>query len=139
MSSSDEKTQDSTVDVKSTAPQSTAPVAAALARPTAPTAELTPERIREELKNVVDPEIGLDIISLGLVYDVKIDDGHVTVIMTLTTPACPVGPMFLSSVQAAVSAIEGVKDCKVDLTFDPPWDPRTMASDEAKMMMGFYY
>lgn len=87
----------------------------------------------------MDPEIGLDIISLGLVYDVKIDDGHVTVIMTLTTPACPVGPMFLSSVQAAVSAIEGVKDCKVDLTFDPPWDPRTMASDEAKMMMGFYY
>lgn len=102
-------------------------------------AGVTEERIREELRNVVDPEIGLDIISLGLVYEVKVDDGHVNIIMTLTTPMCPVGPMFINSVVSAVSAIPGVKDAKVDLTFNPPWDPRTMASDEARMMMGFYY
>jgi metal-sulfur cluster biosynthetic enzyme len=101
--------------------------------------QLTEERIRETLKNVVDPEIGLDIISLGLVYGVTIDDGNVNIRMTLTTPACPVGPMFISGVEAAVTALPGVKSAKVDLTFDPPWDPRTMASDEAKMMMGFYY
>lgn len=101
--------------------------------------QISEERIRETLKSVVDPEIGLDIISLGLVYGIAIEGSNVTIRMTLTTPACPVGPMFINSVQAAVIALPGVKDCKVDLTFDPPWDPRTMASDEAKMMMGFYY
>lgn len=131
--SDDEKTN-VTVDEGSTDDQK----AAAHAKSAAPET-VTEERIREELRNVVDPEIGLDIISLGLVYEVKIDDGHVTIIMTLTTPMCPVGPMFVNSVVAAVSAIPGVKDAKVDLTFNPPWDPRTMASDEARMMMGFYY
>jgi len=100
---------------------------------------VTEERVREELRKVIDPEIGLDVISLGLIYDVKIDAGSVAITMTLTTPMCPVGPMFINNVQTAILAIPGVKDCKVDLTFSPAWDPRTMASDEAKMMMGFYY
>jgi metal-sulfur cluster biosynthetic enzyme len=100
---------------------------------------VTESAIREELKNVVDPEIGLDVVSLGLIYDVKIDGGHVDVVMTLTSPGCPVAGPFMASVQSAVSQIPGVTDCHVDLTFSPPWDPRTMASDEAKMMMGFYY
>jgi metal-sulfur cluster biosynthetic enzyme len=100
---------------------------------------VTESAIREELKNVVDPEIGLDVVSLGLIYDVKIDAGHVDVVMTLTSPGCPVAGPFMASVQSAVSQIPGVTDCHVDLTFSPPWDPRTMASDEAKMMMGFYY
>jgi len=102
-------------------------------------ANVSEEQVREELRKVIDPEIGLDVISLGLIYDVKIDGGSVAITMTLTTPMCPVGPMFVNNVQAAVLTVPGVKDCKVDLTFSPPWDPRTMASDEAKMMMGFYY
>ena len=101
--------------------------------------QVSEEQIRTALKEVVDPEIGLDVISLGLIYGVKVDQGQVDITMTLTTPMCPVGPMFLENVRNAVLAIPGVAACNVDLTFSPPWDPRTMASDEAKMMMGFYY
>jgi metal-sulfur cluster biosynthetic enzyme len=110
-----------------------APAADAAAQP------VTEARVREELKNVVDPEIGIDMINLGLVYDVKVDGGNVSVIMTLTSPGCPVAGMFINAVHAAVMSIPGVTDCKVDLTFSPPWDPRTMASEEAKMMLGIYY
>jgi metal-sulfur cluster biosynthetic enzyme len=107
--------------------------------PTTPESVLTEERVREELKTVVDPEIGLDVINLGLIYDVKIDGDKVAVVMTLTSPGCPVAGMFLASVKTAVEGIPGVGECSVDLTFNPPWDPRTHASDEAKMMMGLYY
>jgi metal-sulfur cluster biosynthetic enzyme len=108
--------------------------------PAATNEPLTEMRIREELKNVVDPEIGIDMVNLGLLYDVHVNDGNaVQVTMTLTTPGCPVAGMFMNSVHAAVMSIPGVSDCKVDLTFSPPWDPRTMASEEAKMMLGIYY
>ncbi len=106
---------------------------------TTPQSPLTEERIREELKNVVDPEIGLDVINLGLIYDVKVDEEKVTVVMTLTSPGCPVAGMFLANVKNAVEAIPGVAECTVDLTFNPPWDPRSHASEEAKMMLGIYY
>ena len=104
-----------------------------------PQSPLTEERVREELKNVVDPEIGLDVINLGLIYDVKVDGDKVTVVMTLTSPGCPVAGMFLANVKNAVEAIPGVAECTVDLTFNPPWDPRSHASEEAKMMLGIYY
>ena len=100
---------------------------------------LTEERIREELKGVVDPEIGLDVINLGLIYEVKIDGGNVAILMTLTSPGCPVAGMFLASVRQAFESIPGVTSCTVDLTFSPPCDPRAHASDEAKMMLGIYY
>ena len=118
------------------------PVAADSAAPaaTGTAAEpVTEARVREELKNVMDPEIGIDMINLGLVYDVKVEGSSVQVIMTLTSPGCPVAGMFINAVHAAVVSIPGVTDCKVDLTFSPPWDPRTMASEEAKMMLGIYY
>ena len=102
-------------------------------------AGLTEERVREELKNVVDPEIGIDMVSLGLIYGVRIEGSTVFVTMTLTSPGCPVAGMFISAVHAALMSIPGVTDAKVDLTFAPPWDPRTMASEDAKMMMGIYY
>jgi len=102
-------------------------------------APLTEERIREELKNVVDPEIGLDVESLGLIYGVTIDGDKVGVRMTLTSPGCPVAGMFLASVKTAVEQVPGVSECTVDLTFDPPWDPRIHANDDVKMMMGLYY
>src|SRR5579872_7392032 len=123
------------------APGSPAPATAtnvAAAESAAP-GPVTEARVREELKNVVDPEIGIDMINLGLVYDVRVDGSTVYVVMTLTTPGCPVAGMFLNAVHAAVMSIPGVSECKVDLTFSPPWDPRTMASEEAKMMLGIYY
>lgn len=101
--------------------------------------QVTEEIVREALKSVVDPEIGLDMVSLGLLYGVAVDGPKVKVTMTLTTPACPVGPMFVNAVHQAVMAIPGVAECDVDLVFSPPWDPRTMASDEVKLQMGFYY
>ena len=100
---------------------------------------ITEDQVRETLRSVVDPEIGLDMVSLGLLYGVKVEGSKIQVTMTLTTPACPVGPMFVNAVHQAVMAIPGVSECDVELTFSPPWDPRTMASDEVKLQMGFYY
>jgi metal-sulfur cluster biosynthetic enzyme len=112
---------------------------AATTEPAAPEYPVTEEIVREALRSVVDPEIGLDMVSLGLLYGVAVDGSKVKVTMTLTTPACPVGPMFVNAVHQATMAIPGVSECDVDLTFSPPWDPRTMASDEVKLQMGFYY
>jgi metal-sulfur cluster biosynthetic enzyme len=102
---------------------------------------VTQEIVREALKEVQDPELMLGIVELGLVYDVVVegDAGQdVTVVMTLTSPMCPVGPMFTQSVQSKVEAIDGVDRCKVDLTFSPPWDPKTMASDDVKNQLGIW-
>jgi metal-sulfur cluster biosynthetic enzyme len=99
----------------------------------------TPEEIMEELVDVVDPEIRLSIVDLGLVYDVRIDeDGMVDVLITLTTPACPLGPLLIGQIQDKLMDLEGVKDVNVEITFTPPWDPRTMASDEIKMQLGIW-
>ena len=97
------------------------------------------ERVRDELRNVVDPEIGIDMVSLGLIYDIRLEGTNVFVTKTLTSPGCTVAGMFINDLHAALMSIPGVTDAKVDLTFAPPWDPRTMASEEAKMMMGIYY
>ncbi|MDQ6781041.1 MAG: metal-sulfur cluster assembly factor [Candidatus Eremiobacteraeota bacterium] len=128
------------------APAAATNVAAVEPAPASPSADaetasgpVTEARVREELKNVVDPEIGIDMINLGLVYDVKVDGTTAYVIMTLTSPGCPVAGMFMNAVHAAVVALPGITECKVDLTFSPPWDPRTMASEEAKLMLGIYY
>jgi metal-sulfur cluster biosynthetic enzyme len=124
-----------------TATTAAATTAAATAPPAASPDEhtVTEDQVREVLRSVVDPEIGLDMVSLGLLYGVKVEGSKVQVTMTLTTPACPVGPMFVNAVHQAVMAVPGVSDCDVELTFSPPWDPRTMASDEVKLQMGFYY
>lgn len=102
---------------------------------------VTSEVVREALKEVQDPELQMGIIDLGLVYDVLCqgDAGQeVTVVMTLTSPMCPVGPMFTQAVQSKVEGLDGVERVKVDLTFDPPWDPRTMASDDVKTLLGIW-
>jgi metal-sulfur cluster biosynthetic enzyme len=101
----------------------------------------TVEQVREALVEVKDPELNLGILELGLVYDITTegDDGEkVTVMMTLTSPMCPVGPMFKKSVEDHVLAIEGVKTANVEITFTPPWDPVTMASDDVKAMLGIW-
>ena len=102
---------------------------------------ITQEQVREALKEVEDPELHMGILDLGLVYDVLVegDTGQdVTVVMTLTSPMCPVGPMFTQAVQSKVEGIDGVDRCKVDLTFSPPWDPKTMASDDVKNQLGIW-
>ncbi len=94
-------------------------------------------RIIQALKTVYDPEIPVDIWELGLVYDLQIDsENNVYIKMTLTSPACPVAGSLPGQVEAAVKAVEGVKDVKVELVWEPPWNPNMM-SDEAKLEMGF--
>lgn len=101
----------------------------------------TVEEVRSALTDVKDPELNLGILELGLVYDVTVEGEngeHVGVMMTLTSPMCPVGPMFKKSVEDAVLGIEGVKTANVEVTFTPPWDPRTMASDDVKVLLGIW-
>jgi metal-sulfur cluster biosynthetic enzyme len=101
----------------------------------------TQEQVREALRTVEDPELHMGIIDLGLVYGIDVagpESEDVTVTMTLTSPMCPVGPMFRQSVQDRVESLPGVKSTKVDITFDPPWDPREMASDDVKTMLGIW-
>src|SRR5581483_10029623 len=93
--------------------------------------------IRAALRAIQDPEIHLSILDLGLIYAVQSDgNGTVQVKMTLTSPACPVGPLLQAQVHTAVLKLPGVKEAKVELVWNPPWDPRTMASDEIKMELG---
>ena len=101
----------------------------------------TAEEVRTALKDVNDPELHMSIIDLGLIYGVEVEgekSEHVTVTMTLTSPMCPVGPQFRKDVLDKVQSMDGVETAKVDITFSPPWDPREMASDDVKMMLGIW-
>ena len=87
-------------------------------------------------KTIYDPEIPQNIWDLGLVYSIDIDDEkNVEVVMTLTTPSCPVGPEFLNTVKTRVQEVKGVNKCNVDLVWDPPWTPEMM-SEETQTMLG---
>jgi metal-sulfur cluster biosynthetic enzyme len=96
------------------------------------------ELVREALKNVIDPELRLSIIDLGLVYEVDIKDSTVKVIYTLTTPACPLGPVIDEQIQDVLGDLPGMEEVITEVVFSPPWDPRTMASDEIKMQLGIW-
>ncbi|WP_372590604.1 metal-sulfur cluster assembly factor [Fervidobacterium pennivorans subsp. carthaginiensis] len=77
-----------------------------------------------KLKEVIDWEIGLDVVTLGLVYDIQVDDeNNVKVLMTMTTPMCPLAGGIMSDAEMKIRSIEGVKNVEVELTFDPPWTP----------------
>ncbi|MDQ6978371.1 MAG: putative Fe-S cluster assembly protein SufT [Ghiorsea sp.] len=98
--------------------------------------------IWDAMKSVYDPEIPVDIVNLGLVYDVHVvdtDEGgnHVDITMTLTAPGCGMGPFIVDDVRAKTLAVENVTDVHVDLVFEPPWD-RNMMSDEAKLELGMF-
>jgi len=95
----------------------------------------TKEEIIEVLKKIVDPEINYDIWSLGLIYNVDVQGSKVTILMTFTTPMCPYGPQILDEVRRNISAMDGVGEVDVQLTFSPVWGPDKM-SDEAKMALG---
>ena len=93
----------------------------------------------EALRPVQDPEIRIGVVDLGLIYDAIIaDTGEVKVKMTLTTPACPYGEMLVRMCQREVEQLEGVTKCDVVLVWDPPWDPKEMASDLAKDQLGIW-
>ena len=95
------------------------------------------DKVEEVLHNVYDPEIPVNIFDLGLVYEVKIGDkGDVKITMTLTAPACPAAGEIVHDVQTKIEALDGVLDCHVQLTFDPPWT-KDMMSEEAKLELGF--
>ena len=95
------------------------------------------EKIVKVLKSIYDPEIPVDIYELGLIYDVFVnEDNHVKVLMTLTTPNCPVAGTLPLEVEDKVRSIEEVAEAKVELTFDPPWT-RDLMSEEAKLELGF--
>ena len=101
--------------------------------------EVTREALMEALSQVYDPEIGLDIVSLGLVYDAACEEGgQVAVDLTLTSPYCPMGDIIRNQAHAVCAMLPGVNDVRVNLVWTPPWDPRTMASDEARLELGIY-
>jgi FeS assembly SUF system protein len=93
-------------------------------------------RIIAELKTIFDPEIPVDIYAIGLIYKLTIDDDFmVHILMTLTTPNCPVAESLPAEVREKIMSLEGVKDVDLELTFEPPWDME-MLSDEAKLELG---
>jgi metal-sulfur cluster biosynthetic enzyme len=98
--------------------------------------KVTEEQVMEALKQVYDMEIGFDVVSLGLIYEIDIDEkNNVKVTMTLTTPMCPLAGFIVEEARSKVQEIEGVNNVDVDLTFDPPWSPEK-ASDEIRNIMG---
>jgi metal-sulfur cluster biosynthetic enzyme len=96
----------------------------------------TVDDVMDALSNVIDPELGLDFVELGLIYGVAIDDGHVTVTFTLTTPGCPIGPQVNEQIEEFVGELEGVKTIDSEMVFTPPWSPEKM-SEDAKFALGF--
>ena len=97
----------------------------------------TREEVFEALHQVEDPELGMDIVELGLVYDVEVDGPKVKVTHTLTSMGCPAGPMIQEDIASAVrSNFESVENVELELTWDPPWTPERM-SDDAKFILGF--
>jgi metal-sulfur cluster biosynthetic enzyme len=97
--------------------------------------ELTTEAIYESLKTVFDPEIPVNVVDLGLIYDVRVTKGDVYVQMTLTFPGCGMGPFIAQQAEWAIQDVEGVEDVEIELVFDPPWSP-DLISEEARSQLG---
>jgi metal-sulfur cluster biosynthetic enzyme len=96
----------------------------------------TKEQVVDALRAVEDPELGMDIVELGLLYDVEVEGPKVKVIHTLTSMGCPVGPMIQENIDQIARSMPEVEDVEVELTWDPPWSPEKM-SDDAKFILGF--
>jgi metal-sulfur cluster biosynthetic enzyme len=97
---------------------------------------VTQEQVVDALHSVEDPELGMDIVELGLFYDAEIEGDKVKVVHSLTSMGCPAGPMIQEDIHNVVAALPGVGEVEVELTFDPPWTPDRM-SDDAKFILGF--
>ena len=97
------------------------------------------EELWTVLREIEDPELRMSIVELGLIYHVDMDDeGLVTIDLTLTTQACPIGPMLQGQAYHLLTQLDGVEDVEVNLVWDPPWDPKTMASEEVRMQLGIW-
>jgi metal-sulfur cluster biosynthetic enzyme len=96
----------------------------------------TKDEVVEALREVEDPELGMDIVELGLMYDVEVDGPKVKVVHSLTSMGCPAGPMIQEGIYDAASRVPGVEQVEVELTWDPPWTPELM-SEDAKFILGF--
>jgi metal-sulfur cluster biosynthetic enzyme len=94
------------------------------------------DEVTEALRDVIDPELGLDFVELGLIYDVEVDGATVKVSYTLTSPGCPIGPQVSEQIEEFVSELDGVDEVQPTMTFTPPWTPERM-SEDAKFALGF--
>ena len=96
----------------------------------------TRDEVMEVLRQVEDPELGMDVVDLGLVYEVDVENAKAKVLYSLTSMGCPAGPLIAQDMEGAVRQVEGIEDVELELTFDPPWTPDRM-SDDAKFILGF--
>jgi metal-sulfur cluster biosynthetic enzyme len=96
----------------------------------------SPEDVMDALSNVIDPELGLDFVELGLIYGVEVNEGNVNVTFTLTTPGCPIGPQVTEQIEEFVGELDGVKAIESQMVFTPPWSPEKM-SEDAKFALGY--
>ena len=96
------------------------------------------DTISEALSEVVDPEMGISVTELGLIYGIERKQGHVEVTMTLTSPGCPVAPEIMAAVHRATLSVEDVESVHVNLTFSPLWNPRIHATEDAQMELGVF-
>ncbi|MGC8654942.1 MAG: metal-sulfur cluster assembly factor [Thermoplasmata archaeon] len=95
---------------------------------------VTRDEVLEVLKTVNDPEVGIDVVNLGLIYDLKIEGEVVKVKMTMTTPNCPLTDWILFDLQKKVEEMKGVKECDIELVWDPPWTPDAISQEARKML-----
>jgi metal-sulfur cluster biosynthetic enzyme len=96
----------------------------------------TIDEVTDALRDVIDPELGLDFVELGLIYEVEVQDSTVRVTYTLTSPGCPIGPQVSEQIEEFVGDLEGVDEVEPTMTFSPPWTPERM-SEDAKFALGF--
>ncbi len=99
------------------------------------TATVSLDEVYEALRDVYDPEIPINVVDLGLIYDVKVDEGNVDVQMTLTFAGCGMGPYIAQQAEWRLAELENIEDINVDLVFDPPWTP-DMITDDGKKLLG---
>ena len=98
----------------------------------------TREEVIDALRVVEDPELGMDIVELGLLYDAEVGEARVKVTYSLTSLGCPVGPLIEEQIRDVVASLPGVEEVEAELTWDPPWSPERM-SEDAKFILGFGY
>jgi metal-sulfur cluster biosynthetic enzyme len=96
----------------------------------------TRDDVLEVLRQVEDPELGMDIVDLGLLYEVEVEDSTAKVTYSLTSMGCPAGPLIAQDIDGAVRQVDGIENVELELTFDPPWTP-DKRSDDAKFILGF--
>lgn len=94
------------------------------------------EEVIGKLRQCIDPELGINIVDLGLVYSINIDSSKIGVLMTLTTAGCPLESFFVKDISSKLKSLKGIRDVSVELTFEPPWNPSKM-SEESKDVLGF--